>query len=443
MSDVRSTVWKVTKASAFGGEARVPPDKSISHRAVLFGAIADGDVLVDDFLLAHDTMSSVGLARALGADVEVDVSSGRLLVHGRGIDGLIEPVDIVDCGNSGSTMRMGAGIASLVDGLTVLTGDASLKRRPMARVVTPLRKMGARIQGRAGDRLAPLVIRGGRLIGCRMVLDVASAQVKSCILLAGLGASGTTTVVEPAPTRDHTERLLTYFGVKVGESGGEVSVAGGQRLTGRAVHVVGDMSSAAFLFAAAAAVPYGDVTISGLGINPTRTGFLDVLRSFGAEVEVTEVLEVSGEPSGTVRVRSGDLAGVELSGDLVVRAIDELPLVAVLATQARGRTLLRDAAELRHKETDRITTITERLVALGARIEPTPDGFVVDGPCSLTGTAVDSAGDHRVAMAMAIAGLVASGTTTISGAEASQVSYPGFAAALGALAPGCIVEEQP
>lgn len=416
----------------------MPGDKSVSHRAALIGALCDGDVTVDGFLFAEDTRASLGMVRALGVPVMAEEDQGTLAIHGVGVEGLTEPEDTVDCANSGTTMRLGAGLAAAVDGLTVLTGDASLRRRPMGRMVRPLEAMGARIECRGGDGLAPLAIMGGPLRGIDHVLEVASAQVKSAVLLAGLRAHGVTRVSEPGPTRDHTERLMRYLGADVARDGPTISIAGGQRLSGRPVTVVGDFSSAAFLLAAAAVTPGAEVSVSRVGLNPTRTGLLDVLEAFGALVEVTDEHDVSGEPCGSVYVTGGDLRAARISGELVVRAIDELPLVAILGSRARGRTVVADAGELRVKESDRIAVICERMAAMGARIEATPDGFVIDGPSTLAGAEVDSAGDHRIAMAMAVAGLVADGETTIRGAEAAEVSFPGFAEVLADLAPGAI-----
>lgn len=430
--------WVVHRPGALGGTVAVPGDKSISHRAALIGALCEGDVRVDGFLFAEDTRASLGLVRALGVRVTADEDAGTLVIHGTGGESLGEPADTVDCGNSGTTMRLGAGLAAGIDGLTVLTGDASLRRRPMDRIVRPLEAMGARIDCRGGEGLAPLAILGGRLKGIDHVLEVASAQVKSAVLLAGLRATGVTRVVEPGPTRDHTERLLGHLGGDLSQEGRAISVKGGQRLSPRPVVVAGDFSSAAFLLAAAAVTPGSELSVTQVGVNRTRTGFLDVLEAFGARVGVSDVHEVSGEPVGTVRVTGGALRAARISGDLVVRAIDELPLVAVLGSVAEGRTIVADAAELRVKETDRIAVMCERMTALGARIEPTSDGFVVDGPSALHGTKVDSAGDHRVAMAMAVAGLVARGKTTISGADVAEVSFPGFAELVDSLAPGAV-----
>jgi 3-phosphoshikimate 1-carboxyvinyltransferase len=449
-------VWRVRKAESFAGEAVAPPDKSISHRAVLLGALTDGSMRIDRFLVAEDTLASVRFASAVGANVRVswgedpvDEETHRMappveasaVVQGVGLAGLREPKKTIDCGNSGTTMRLGAGIAAGIDGATVLTGDDSLRSRPMRRIVEPLSQMGARITGiEDGDLRAPLEIQGGRLHGIESDLSVASAQVKSAILLAGLFASGRTVVREPGPSRDHTERMLGYLGVEVERGDRMAAVMGGQQPVARDVRIVGDISSAAYLLAAAAIVPGGEVTVRGVGLNPTRTGFLEILEAFGADVQVREEGDVAGEPAGRVTVRQRPLEAARVSGTLVVRAIDELPLVAVIATQAKGSTVVTDAAELRVKETDRISTICRALAAMGARIEPTSDGFVVQGPTRLRGATLGSEGDHRIAMALAVAGLAADGEAFISGAEAADVSFPGFAGAVAALSDGAISE---
>lgn len=434
----KAFTWRVRPAAGCEGATSVPGDKSISHRAVLLGALADGVVVARGFLEAADTLASVRLARALGAEVVLDGEGRRVEVHGCGVEGL-RPAGTVDCGNSGTTLRLGAGICAAIGGLTVLTGDDSLRRRPMKRVIDPLRAMGATVSGAAGDTLAPLEIRGGDLKAIDVTLSVASAQVKSAILLGGLRAQGTTLISEPGPSRDHTERLLRHFGADVeSPAEGTVAIRGGQRLEARPIDVCGDISSAAFLLGAAAIVEGGAVTVTDVGLNPTRTGFFDVLAALGGDVETEVQEEWSGEPVGRVTVRQRPLVGTTLGGGLVVRSIDELPLVAVLATQAEGRTLVADAGELRAKESDRIAAVCSRLRALGADIDQTEDGFVVRGPTRLSGATLDAAADHRIAMAVAVAGLVAAGETVIEGAACAEVSYPGFADALGALTEGAI-----
>lgn len=421
------------------GTVEVPSDKSISHRAALLAILASGRSEVESFLVAEDTLASVRLCTALGAGIELDPDAGRLSIDGPGMGGLNGSEGAIDCANSGTTMRLGAGIACLASGPVTLTGDASLCRRPMDRIVQPLRRMGANIEGRDGDRFAPLVIRPAPLRGTEHRLDVASAQVKSAILLAGLGARGLTRVIEPWPSRDHTERMLGLFGVTVERDGPAVSLLGGQELHPASLRVPGDLSSAAFVLAAGALVPDGDVKVPAVGLNPTRTGFLELLRRMGARVDETIERDSGvGEPWGSVRVRAADLNSVEVGGADVVAAIDELPLLAVLATQARGRTVVRDAAELRVKESDRIQALADGLLAMGAKVEATPDGFEVLGPTPLAGAVIDSAGDHRIAMAFAVAGLVADRQTVVRGAEVADISFPGFADTLNELTGGCL-----
>ena len=408
------------------GRMRIPGDKSISHRALLLGAIAEGATKVENFLPAADCLATLACVQALGIEVERP-SEGELIVRGRGLHGLREPSDILDCRGSGTTMRLLAGILAGQPFYSVLTGNEQLRRRPMGRIAEPLRRMGAIVLGREGGRLPPLTIRGGGLRGIDYALPVASAQVKSAILLAGLFAEGPTTVREPGPARDHTERMLTAQGAKIEVRGMAVTLYPGGELAGLDVAVPGDFSSAAFFIAAACLVPGSELAIEGVGVNPTRTGFLEVLRAMGAEVVLEERRERGGEPVADIVVQhGGGLRGVEVGGEIVPRMIDEFPILAVVATQAEGETVVRDAAELRVKETDRIAAIVSELRKLGAHIEERPDGFVVEGPTRLVGARVDSHGDHRLAMSLAVAGLVAEGETIIEGAECIGDSFPGF-----------------
>ncbi len=413
------------------GRIRVPGDKSISHRALLLGAIAQGATRVENFLPAADCLATLSCVRALG--IEVERTSGReLIVRGRGLRGLREPSDVLDCRGSGTTMRLLAGILAGQPFYSVLTGSEQLRRRPMGRIAEPLRRMGATVLGRQGGRLPPLTIRGGGLRGIDYALPVASAQVKSAILLAGLYAEGPTTVHEPGPARDHTERMLRAQGARIEVRGRAVTLYPGGELAGLEVTVPGDFSSAAFFIAAACLVPGSELVIEEVGVNPTRTGFLEVLRAMGAEVAVENRRERGGEPVADIVVRTegGDggppLRGVEVGGELVPRMIDEFPILAVVATQAEGETVVRDAAELRVKETDRIAAIASELRKLGAHVGERPDGFVVEGPTRLVGARVDSHGDHRLAMSLAVAGLVAEGETIVEGAECIGDSFPGF-----------------
>ncbi len=349
---------------------------------------------------------------------------------------LREPDDVVDCGNSGTSLRLLAGALAAVPGLSVLSGDASLRRRPVRRVIEPLRRMGAWLSARDGDRLPPLVVRGGPLVGTRHVLPVASAQVKSALVLAGLFAEGETTVVEPAASRDHTERLLRRMGVPVRLEGTAVSVSP-VRPRGVEVDGPGDVSSAAFFLCAAAAVPGSEVTARGVGLNPTRTGVLDVLREMGARVEVANQRESGGEPRGDVTVRAGELRGTAIGGALVPRLIDELPVVMAMATQAKGRTLIRDARELRVKESDRLAVMGEALSRAGARVELFEDGCAVEGPTPLGPVAVQTRLDHRVAMSFAVAQLFAGGAeVALDDVSCVATSFPGFFEILDSLAAG-------
>jgi 3-phosphoshikimate 1-carboxyvinyltransferase len=361
---------------------------------------------------------------ALGGGSRLD--GDTLEVEGVGLHGLREPDDVLDCGNSGTTIRLLAGALAGQPFASVLTGDASLRERPVDRVIEPLRQMGAQLFARDGDRRPPLAIRGGGLHGIHYRLPVASAQVKSAVLLAGLFAEGETAIEEPAATRDHTERMLRAMGVDVRREGPGVRLAPPATLSPIDLRVPADISSAAFWIVAAAAHPDADLLLTGVGINPTRTGLIDALRSMGARIEVLEERAVGEEPVADLRVRSSELRGVEVGGDLVLRMIDELPAFAVAACAAPGRTVVRDAQELRVKESDRIATLCVQLKRLGAAIEERPDGFAIEGGRALRGERISGGGDHRMAMALAVAGLLAEGETVIQDGDAVGVSYPAF-----------------
>jgi 3-phosphoshikimate 1-carboxyvinyltransferase len=409
--------------SVLGGELRVLGDKSIAHRALMLAALADGTSHIRNLPAGEDVRSTAACMRGLGAMVAAWDAEARVVSSG-----VLEPPQTdLDAGNSGTTMRLLAGILAGQPFHSCLDGDASLRRRPMDRVIEPLSRMGAAIRSENGR--APLVIEGDELRPISYRLPVASGQVKSAVLLAGLFATGTTRVVEPVPARDHTERMLLATGVPVARNGDTVSVEGGVQPAPFALSVPGDISSAAF-FLAGAALTGGELTIADVGINPTRTGFLDVLARMGAEVEMTEERQEAGEPAATVRIRGACRRPVSIEPKEVPRLIDELPLVALLATQAEGRSVVRGAAELRVKESDRIATVATQLGRLGAEIKEHADGFTVRGPSRLTGATVESGGDHRLAMLLAIAGCVAAGETIVEGAEASAVSYPRFERAL-------------
>lgn len=428
------------------GRVRVPGDKSISHRALLLGALAEGPTYVRGWLPAADCQATWRCVQALGVEVSrlsaseegeaaFPIASLDLVVHGRGLRGLREPTDVLDCGGSGTTARLLSGILAGQPFLSVLTGNEQLRRRPMGRVAEPLRRMGATVLGRDGGRLLPLVIQGGDLEGLDYILPVASAQVKSAVLLAGLYAQAPVTVQEPGPARDHTERMLLAMGAPLTKVGNVVSLAprtpGLQPLD---LTVPGDPSSAAFLLVAASLVPHSEVVIEGVGLNPTRTGLLDALQAMGAHIEVLDQRDAGGEPVGDLKVRTADgLRATEVAGPLIPRLIDELPILAVAATQATGVTVVRDAAELRVKETDRIATVAGELRKMGAQVEERPDGFAVYGPTRLRGAAVESHSDHRLAMALAVAGLLAEGETLVQGTECIADSFPGFEAVLARL----------
>lgn len=416
---------KVEPGRSLRGEARVPGDKSITHRALLLGALAEGETVVCGYLDGGDCRASIDVVRALGVDVVEDGES-VIRVHGKGLDGLREPEDVLDCRGSGTTMRLLAGILAGQDFTSVLTGNAALRSRPMGRIVDPLKRMGATVMGRAGDRLPPLMVRGGGLSGIAYDMPVASAQVKSSIVLAGLRASGATTVREPRPTRDHTERMLAAMGADVTSRAGTVTVEPATRLRPLDLTVQGDLSSAAFLLAAASLMPGSDLAVRGVGVNRTRTGFLDILTAMGGDVRMENESDENGEPVADLWVRSASLVATKVGGDLVPLAIDELPLTAVLATQATGVTAIREAAELRVKESDRVVTLVAEMSKLGAHIEALEDGYLVEGPTRLHGGEVDCHADHRLAMCLAVAGLCADSPVVIHGAECVVDSFPGF-----------------
>lgn len=443
----------VHPSSPLRGSVTVPGDKSISHRALLLGALAAGDTAVRGWLPAEDCQATLRCVRDLGVTVEQSGPT-ELLVHGAGVHGLREPANVLDCGGSGTTMRLLAGILAGQPFLSVLTGNDALRRRPMARVAIPLRQMGATLLGRDGDRLPPLAIRGGALRAIGYAMPVASAQVKSALLLAGLFAEGETTIHEPGPARDHTERMLRAFGIQIHAVGPVIRLADGQRLvapTGDGgkpgIDVPGDFSSAAFPLVAAILVPESQVELRGIGANPTRTGLYDLLRKMGAEVALqgpdpqgasgsgtaVPLPDGVGEPIAALSAQGSRLEAVDVAGDLIVRTIDEFPIFAVAATRAHGTTAIREAAELRVKETDRIGAVAMELRKMGARVDERPDGMAIHGPARLHGAQVDSHRDHRLAMALAVAGLVAEGETEVCDAGVIDDSFPGFVETMQAL----------
>lgn len=422
----------LSPCSRLAGSLTVPGDKSISHRALMLGALATGETSIQGVLIGEDPQSTAACFRAMGAEIS-ELNPQQVTVRGIGLDRLQEPEDVLNAGNSGTTLRLILGILAGQQGrFFSLTGDSSLRSRPMQRVVEPLRAMGAQIQGRSGGNLAPLAIQGIQLQGIHYRSPIASAQVKSGVLLAGLLASGETTVTEPAQSRDHSERMLRAFGadVQVDLDSRSVTVRGGGNLRGQPVTVPGDISSAAFWLVAASILPEAELVITTVGINPTRTGILEVLQEMGADITIENPQEIAGEPIADLRVRSASLRGCTIGGALIPKLIDEIPVLAVAAACASGKTVIRDAAELRVKESDRLAAIAKELGKLGAAVTEHPDGLEIEGGKPLRGTEVESYQDHRIAMSLAIAALRAEGKTVIQGAESAQISYPEFGSTL-------------
>ncbi len=419
-----TTKFEVRRGDGLTGQVSVPGDKSISHRAVMFGALADGVSQVRGWLAAGDTEATLGAVQQLGVKVK-RADAHTLTIHGGGLKPSHEPLDFV---NAGTGIRLMAGVMAGQPFPSVLDGSEQLRRRPMGRVTEPLKKMGANITAQNGK--APLNIQPAALRGIRYEPPVASAQVKSCVLLAGLNADGETSVVEPGPSRDHTENMLRAMGADIRVNGRTVTLTPGNRLQPLDLTVPGDASSAAFLLVAACVVPGSDVTVQHVNLNPTRTGIIDVLQAMGADITVTETGTEAGEPAGDVRVRHSELHGTTVSGETVVRMIDEFPVLMVAALRANGRTTVTDAHELRVKETDRLAVMTAELEKLGADITETSDGFVIDGPQVLHGGTVEGHDDHRIAMSLTVAGLVADDVTMVHDAACTADSFPGFAEVL-------------
>jgi len=420
---------KVRRLKQIPAEITVPGDKSISHRAAMFAGLADGRTEISGFLPSEDCICTVRAMEALGADVEwIEETPGvgftRLAITGHGMK-LQPPTRHIDCGNSGTTTRLLAGILAGQSFSTQLVGDASLSKRPMKRVADPLSLMGAKVEGQGEKICAPLTITGGELKAITYTLPMASAQVKSAVLLAGMFAPGKTSVVEPVATRNHTERLMSHFGIKWLRDGDTVSVYGGQTPRATDIVVPGDISSAAFWMVAVGATPGAQVTLKNVGLNTTRTGVISVLVKMGAQVTDSET-QSDGEPRGNIVVQGAELNATTIGGAEIPNVIDELPILAVAAALARGVTLIRDAAELRVKETDRIAAVADNLRRMGVTVVEHPDGMEIHGGTPLKGAVIDSFGDHRIAMAFAIAGLHAEGTTTINDTECISTSYPGF-----------------
>ncbi|MEO1131766.1 MAG: 3-phosphoshikimate 1-carboxyvinyltransferase [Cyanobacteria bacterium J06639_1] len=423
---------RVSACHQFRDRFPVPGDKSISHRSLMLGALAKGETTIRGLLVGEDPQSTAACFRLMGAEIS-DLNSELVTVRGVGLDGLQEPEDVLPAGNSGTTLRLMMGILAAQSGrFFTVTGDSSLRSRPMGRVVKPLQQMGAQIWGRMGGDRAPLAVSGQVLKGIHYHSPVASAQVKSCVLLAGLWADGETTVTEPALSRDHSERMFKAFGadLSVDTASRSVTVRSGAELFGQSVIVPGDISSAAFWLVAGAIAPDAELVIENVGVNPTRTGVLDVLDAMGADITRENEREAAGEPVADLRVRSSQLRGCEVGGDIIPKLVDEIPILAVAASFAEGKTTIRDAAELRVKESDRLAATASELNKLGAKISELSDGLDIEGGAKLTGAEVQSYGDHRIAMSLAIAGLQASGETVIQGASSAAISYPDFAPTL-------------
>lgn len=414
----------ITRAKTLRGTIRVPGDKSISHRSVMFGAIAEGTTEVSGFLQGADCLSTISCFRKLGIEIENDNSSVK--VHGKGLHGLSPSSTPLDTGNSGTTTRIITGILAGQPFATSLSGDASIQKRPMGRIMKPLRQMGASFDCERNNDCAPFTVHGGNLHGIHYLSPVASAQVKSCILLAGLYAEGDTSVTEPQISRDHTERMLRGFGAKVASEGKTASIQPEPELHAQKIEVPGDISSAAYYIAAGLLVPGSEIRILNVDINPTRDGILRVARAMGGKIALENEHEVSGEPVADLIVKSSSLKAAEIGGDLIPTLIDEIPVIAVMAAFADGTTVIRDAQELKVKESDRIAVVTENLKAMGADITATEDGMIIRGGKPLHGTKIDTHLDHRIAMAFTVAGLCADGATTFTDSGCVDISYPGF-----------------
>lgn len=414
----------IKPAKSIRGEITVPGDKSISHRSIMLGAIANGVTTIKGFLRGEDNMATMHAFRAMG--IRIDDDSAAIAVHGQGLRGLQEPSDVIDCGNSGTTIRLMTGLLAGQSFFSVLTGDQYLRKRPMRRVIEPLSRMGAIIHGRNNDTLAPLAIKGNGLDAIGFDSRISSAQVKSSIMLAGLYADGETSVREPSLSRDHSERMFQLFGASIKLFDKGVTVRGGTELHAQEINVPGDISSAAFFMVAALITRDSELLIRNVGVNPTRTGVIDILRSMGGSIELMNERETSGEPAADILVRSSSLKSVEIGGDLVPRAIDEFPAICVAAACAEGTTTLRDAGELRVKETDRITAMAANLRKLGVQVDECDNGMDIAGVEQLRNSSVESFGDHRIAMSMSIAALVANEGATIKDTDCIATSFPTF-----------------
>ncbi|MBC1984687.1 3-phosphoshikimate 1-carboxyvinyltransferase [Listeria booriae] len=413
----------VTNKQGLNGTIRVPGDKSISHRSIMFGALANGTTTVSNFLKGEDCLSTIGVFRALG--VRIEEFPDKIVVHGTGWDGLKRPDETLDVGNSGTTIRLMLGILAGRPFDATLEGDASIAKRPMGRVMLPLREMGAIFEAKDAN-FAPVKVTGTKLQPMTYTLPVASAQVKSAIIFAALQADGETTIIEKEKTRDHTEQMIRQFGGAITTDGLTIRVNGGQEFQGQNVVVPGDISSAAFFIVAGLIIPNSKIRLENVGLNPTRTGIIDVVKEMGGKITVEQTSKAGDEPAGTVIVETSDLKGIEIGGDIIPRLIDELPVIALLASQATGQTIIKDAEELKVKETNRIDAVVTELSKMGVALVGTDDGMIIEGNQTLHGATVQSYGDHRMGMMLQVAALLADSDVTLEKAEAINVSYPSF-----------------
>ena len=414
----------IKKSNGIRGEISIPGDKSISIRSVILGSIAGGDTSVKNLGTGGDILSSVKCLKQLG--ISFEDKGGIFKIKGKGLYGLSKPSSVLDVGNSGTILRLLSGVLAGQKFESVITGDDSIQSRPMKRITAPLKLFGAEIKGKKGDNYAPLTIIGKKLNAAKYVSPVASAQVKSSILLAALYADGVSKISEPYKSRDHTERMMEYMGIKLNIDGNSISIEGGQNLNGNEIFIPGDISSAAFFISAALIVNNSEILLKDVGINPTRTGIIDVLKRMGGNIDIINVREINNEPVADIIVKSSDLKGVEISGEIIPRIIDEIPVLAVVSALSDGETVIKDAAELRVKETDRIKAVVTNLKKMGADAEEMPDGMIIRGKSKLKGTELETFGDHRIALAFAIAGLDADGETIIKDSKWADISFPGF-----------------
>ncbi|MBC1400636.1 3-phosphoshikimate 1-carboxyvinyltransferase [Listeria booriae] len=413
----------VTNKQGLNGTIRVPGDKSISHRSIMFGALANGTTTVSNFLKGEDCLSTIGVFRALG--VRIEEFPDKIVVHGTGWDGLKRPDETLDVGNSGTTIRLMLGILAGRPFDATLEGDASIAKRPMGRVMLPLREMGAIFEAKDAN-FAPVKVTGTKLQPMTYTLPVASAQVKSAIIFAALQADGETTIIEKEKTRDHTEQMIRQFGGAITTDGLTIRVSGGQEFQGQNVVVPGDISSAAFFIVAGLIIPNSKIRLENVGLNPTRTGIIDVVKEMGGKITVEQTSKAGDEPAGNVIVETSDLKGIEIGGNIIPRLIDELPVIALLASQATGQTVIKDAEELKVKETNRIDAVVTELSKMGVALVGTDDGMIIEGNQTLHGATVQSYGDHRMGMMLQVAALLADSDVTLEKAEAINVSYPSF-----------------